>query len=234
MEDLSWRLAETRFPDQIEGTGWEYEIPTEYLRELVEYWRESYDWRAAEANLNRLEHFRVRLDGQSIHFVHARSEHENAFPLLLTHGWPGSLVEFLDVIPRLVKPVAHLGWPEDAFHVIAPSLPGYGFSDPTASHGWDVTRVARAFSDLMSTLGYDRYGAQGGDWGAQIATRIGALDPEHCAAIHVNMPIADAPKEPVALTDQDSEDLRSMRLFHAMKLDMRSSRRPNPKLSGSG
>src|SRR5262249_43064021 len=136
-------------------------------------------------------------------FVHVRSTNAHAFPLLLTHGWPGSIVEFLDVIPGLT----------DEFHVIAPSLPGYGFSDPTRTPGWDATRIARAFIELMGHRGYDRYGAQGGDWGAQVATRIGILDPEHCAAIHLNMPIAERPSEPVELSERDQADLAAMQSF---------------------
>jgi epoxide hydrolase len=203
LEDLRGRLAQTRFPDQIEGTGWEYGFPADYLRELVDYWRDEYDWRAQEARLNELAHFRTRIDGQSIHFIHARSRHADALPLLLTHGWPGSVVEFLDVIPRLT----------DSFHVIAPSLPGYGFSEPTRTRGWDVPRVARAFIELMQRLGYPRYGAQGGDWGAQVTTRIGALDSEHCAAIHLNMPIADPPDESSALTEEEQADLAALQHF---------------------
>src|SRR5262244_3776850 len=186
LEDLRNRLARTRFPDQIEDTGWEYGVPVDYVRSLVQYWRDTYDWRAQEARLNQLAHFRTRIDGESIRFVHAHSAHAKALPLLIMHGWPGSIVEFLDVIPRLAGPEAHGGSAADAFHVIAPSLPGYGFSEPTRSRGWDVRRIARAFIELMHRLGYARYGVQGGDWGAQIATRIGALDPEHCVAVHVN------------------------------------------------
>jgi hypothetical protein len=137
LEDLRDRLARTRFPDQIEGTGWEYGIPTDYLRELIDHWRDVYDWRVQEARLNELDHFRTEIDGQSIHFVHARSPHPTALPLLVTHGWPGSIVEFLDVIPRLTHPHEHGGDPADAFHVVAPSLPGYGFSGPTRTTGWD-------------------------------------------------------------------------------------------------
>ena len=213
LEDLQLRLALTRFPDQIEGTGWEYGTPVDEVRALVEYWREAYDWRAQEAQLNELEHFRTRIDGQSIHFVHARSPHADALPLLITHGWPGSIVEFLDVIPRLTDPEAHGGRAEDAFHVIAPSLPGYGFSEPPRTPGWDVRRIAHAFIELMDRLGYPRYGAQGGDWGAQIATRIATLDPEHCAGLHLNMPIAAPPPEPVPLTDEEQADLATMAHF---------------------
>ena len=129
------------------------------------------------------------------------------------HGWPGSVVEFLDVIPRLTQPEAHGGDSADAFHVVAPSLPGYGFSEPPRTRGWDVWRIARAFIELMQRLDYGRYAAQGGDWGAQIATRIGALDPEHCAAIHLNMPVAERPDEPVPLTEDDTADLAAMQRF---------------------
>jgi epoxide hydrolase len=213
LEDLRRRLREARIPDQIEGTGWEYGIPRDYLRELVDYWRDRYDWRAEERRLNELSHFKTRIDGQSIHFIHARSGHPDALPLLLTHGWPGSVVEFLDVIPRLTQPEAHGGRAADAFHVIAPSLPGYGFSEPTRTRGWDVARIARCLVELMSRLGYGRYGAQGGDWGAQVTTRIGALDPEHCAAIHLNMPIGTRPEEPCPLSDEDKADLAAMGRF---------------------
>lgn len=213
LDDLRDRLARTRFPDEIADTGWEYGIPIGYLRDLTAYWRDDYDWRAHEARLNELDHFTTRIDGQSIHFVHARSAHADAFPVLLLHGWPGSFVEFLDVMPRLTGPETDGGLPADAFHVVAPSLPGYGFSEPTRTRGWDVQRVASAFVELMRRLGYTRYGAQGGDWGAQIATRIGALDPEHCVAIHLNMPIADRPADPVPLTDADQADLAAIQRF---------------------
>ena len=203
LDDLRDRLALTRFPDEIPGTGWDYGIPLGYLRELVEYWRDGYDWRAQEAQLNQLDHFRTTIDGQAIHFVHVRSARPDAFPLLLLHGWPGSIVEFLDVIPRL----------RDDFDLVIPSLPGYGFSEPTRERGWDPTRIARAFAALMARLGYARYGAQGGDWGAQIATRIGALDEAHCAGIHLNMPIATRPEEPVELTDAEKSDLAAMQAF---------------------
>jgi pimeloyl-ACP methyl ester carboxylesterase len=213
LEDLRNRLVQTRLPDQIAGDGWEDGIPIDYLRELVRYWRDTYDWRAEEAHLNTFAQFRTRIDGQSIHFIHARSAHHDAFPLLMTHGWPGSVVEFLDVIPRLTDPEAHGCSSEDAFHVVAPSLPGYGFSEPTRSRGWDPRRIAAAFIELMQRLGYVHYGAQGGDWGAQVATRIGTLDPERCAAIHLNMPIGVRPDDSVSLTEQDKADLTAMQDF---------------------
>jgi pimeloyl-ACP methyl ester carboxylesterase len=222
LEDLRRRLAGTRFPDQIEGTGREYGIPIDYVRALVAYWRDEYDWRAQEARLNALPHFRTRIDGQSIHFVHARSARADAFPLLITRGWPGSVVEFVDVIPRLTDPEAHGGRAADAFHVIAPSLPGYGSSEPTRTRGWNAQRIARAFIELMRRLGYERYGAQGGDWGAQVATRIGALDAEHCAAIHLNMPIARRPKDPGPLSDEEQADLAAMAHFQREEVRLRA------------
>ena len=213
LDDLHDRLARTRFPDQIEGTGWEYGIPVAYLRDLVGYWRDTYDWRTEEARLNQFEHFRTRIDGQSIHFIHARSPHADAFPLLITHGWPGSVVELLDAIPRLTDPEAYGGRATDAFHVIAPSLPGYGLSEPPRTPGWDVQRIAEAFAELMGAVGYSRYGAQGGDWGAQVTTRIGALDPRHCAAIHLNMPIGTPPDPARPLSDEEQADLAAVQEF---------------------
>ncbi len=213
LQDLRHRLERTRLPDQIEGTGWEYGIPIDYLRELVEYWRDTYDWREQEARLNSFEHYRTSVDGQGIHFIHARSAQPDALPLLLTHGWPGSGVEFLDVIPRLTDPEAFGGRPGDAFHVIAPSLPGYGFSDPPRSPGWDIQRIAESFVELTGRLDNPRYVAQGGDWGSQVTTRVGALDPEHCAAIHLNMALGIRPQAPEPLTEEEQADLAAMKHF---------------------
>ncbi len=213
LDDLRARLSRTRFPSEIEGARWDYGTPLGYLRDLVEYWRDSYDWRAQEARLNELAQFRTPIDGQPIHFIHVRSPIDDALPLLITHGWPGSVVELLEVVPRLADPESNGGRSTDAFHVVAPSLPGYGWSVPLRERGWDVHRTARAFVELMARLGYSRYGAQGGDWGAQVATMVGALDPAHCAAIHLNMPIADPPAEAVPLGDEDKDDLSAMREF---------------------
>jgi pimeloyl-ACP methyl ester carboxylesterase len=234
LDDLRERLARTRIPDEIEGAGWEYGIPYGYLVELVAYWRDTYDWRAQEARLNELAHFRTTVDGQSIHFIHARSAHEDAMPLLLTHGWPGSIVEFLDVIPRLTDPEANGGRAEDAFHVVVPSLPGYGFSEPTRTRGWDPWRIARAFVELMGRLGYPRYGAQGGDWGAQVTSRIGALDPEHCAAIHLNMAFAEPPEEKVELSDAEVADLAAMRRFAREETGYVNEQSTKPQTVGVG
>ena len=178
----------------------------------------TYDWRAQEARLNELAHFRTTIDGQSIHFVHARSPHADAFPLLLTHGWPGSVVEFLDVIPadaRRGAPTLPRGRAVAARATASRSRP--------RTRGWDAARIARAFIALMDRLGYARYGAQGGDWGAQVATRIGALDPEHCAAIHLNMPIArSARRTRSQLTDADQADLAAFAAVPARGVGLRA------------
>ncbi|HEY1740500.1 MAG TPA: epoxide hydrolase [Acidimicrobiia bacterium] len=203
LDDLRERLGRSRLPDELDDAGWDYGIPTACVRDLVDYWREEFDWRAQEARLNDFDNLRADIDGQAIHFLHARSPRPDAIPLLLTHGWPGSIVEFLDAIPLLT----------DTFHVVAPSLPGYGFSGPTRARGWDVPRIATAFAELMARLGYERYGAQGGDWGAQVATRIGALDAQHCAGIHLNMPLGRRPKEPVELSGDDQAGLDALAQF---------------------
>jgi pimeloyl-ACP methyl ester carboxylesterase len=224
LDDLRDRLARTRIPDELPDAGWDYGVPYGYLRELVEYWHDTFNWRAQEARLNEFEHYRTTIDGQSIHFVHARSARDDAMPLLLTHGWPGTIVEFLDVIPMLT----------DTFHVVAPSLPGYGFSEPTRARGWDVSRVTRAFVELMASLGYSRYLAQGGDWGAQVTTLIGAMDPEHCAAIHLNMPIATRPKEEIELSEADKAGLGDLGAFMREEAAYSMEQSTKPQTLGVG
>ena len=233
LDDLRARLARTRFAQQVDGSSWEAGMPGDYLRKLVAYWQDGFDWRAQEARLNELAQFRTTIDDQTIHFVHARSPHPDAMPLLLTHGWPGSFVEFREVIPKLVDPTAHGGRAEDAFHVVAPSLPGYAFSGPTRSPGWDVLRIARAFTVLMDRLGYDRYGAQGGDWGAQVTTRIPLVDPEHCAAIHLNMALGSRPDEPGPLTEEEQADLASMARFQREEAAYSAEQSTKPNTVGA-
>jgi len=225
LDDLRDRLTRTRYPDVIPGTGWEYGTPVDEVRDLVAYWRDGYDWRAAEAELNRFEQFVTEIDDVRIHFVHARSARADALPLLLVHGWPGSIVEFLDVIPPLT---------DAGFHVVAPSLPGYGFSEAPRRPGWDIARVARAFVVLMDRLGYARYGAQGGDWGAQITTRMATLDPEHCIGLHLNMPIAGPPAEDVALTDVEQADLATMARFQREDAAYAAVQGAHPQTLGVG
>jgi len=213
LEDLADRLRRTRFAAPVAGDGWDAGVPLRYLRELVGYWVDTYDWRAEEARFNAHPQFRTTLDGQSIHFLHARSPHEDALPVVLVHGWPGSFLEFLDVVPRLTDPPAFGGRAEDACHVVVPSLPGYGFSEAPRVPGWDVARIAGALAGLMGRLGYGRYGAQGGDWGAQVTTRMAVLDPEHCIGLHLNMPLGIRPSEPETLTDGEQADLADLGRF---------------------
>ena len=193
LDDLRQRLARTRWPDQIPGSGWDYGTDLAYLKELCAYWLEKYDWRVHERRLNGFAQFRTRIDGQPLHFLHVRSKVGDAFPLLITHGWPGSVYEFHKIIGPLTDPEAHGGRREDAFHVVCPSMPGYGFSGPTREPGWDVRRVAEVEAKLMARIGYARYGAQGGDWGALVSTHLGLVDPAHVAGIHLNMVVAGPP-----------------------------------------
>lgn len=186
LDDLRDRLARTRWPGEVPGAGWSRGVPVSYLKELAEYWRTSYDWRVYEARLNQFPQFTTEIDGAHIHFLHMRSPEPNALPLILTHGWPGSVVEFLNVIGPLTDPRAYGGDPADAFDVVIPSLPGFGFSGPTRDSGWTSARVARAWVELMRRLGYERYGAQGGDWGAFVAPEMGSADPDHVVGVHVN------------------------------------------------
>ncbi len=199
LDDLRDRLARTRWPEPATADGWSQGVPLDYLRKLCRYWAEDYDWRTTEARLNGLGQFRTELDGLGVHFLHVRSPHPEALPLVLTHGWPGSVVEFLKVIGPLTDPVAHGGEAGDAFHVVCPSLPGYGFSDKPDRPGWGVERIARAWAALMARLGYDRYGAQGGDWGTSVSASLGQQDPEHLAGIHLMPPLA--PPDPATFGD---------------------------------
>jgi pimeloyl-ACP methyl ester carboxylesterase len=161
-------------------------VPSSYARELAEYWRTGYDWREHEAALNEYPQFTTEIDGQNIHFLHVRSPEPDALPLVVTHGWPGSIAEFMKVIGPLTDPRAHGGRPADAFHVVAPSLPGFAFSGPTRERGWTLRRVARAWAELMNRLGYDRYGAQGGDTGSLVSPELGRVAPDNVIGVHVN------------------------------------------------
>ena len=193
LDDLKLRLAHTRWPEPSPDGGWAYGTELTYLKELCEYWRSEFDWRAAEVRLNRWPQFLTTIDGQQLHFIHARSANPDALPLVITHGWPGSVAEFLEIIDPLIDPGAHGGDPADSFHVVCPSIPGYGFSGPTTAPGWHVRRVAQAVATLMGELGYPRYGAQGGDWGAMVTMNLGDLDPDHLVGIHLNMIVASPP-----------------------------------------
>lgn len=211
LEDLHHRLDHVRWPDQAPGEPWSLGIPVTEVRAAVEHWRSRYDWRAREAAMNAWPHFLTRAAGEQVHFIHARSPEPDATPLVLTHGWPGSFVEFLDVIGPLTDPVAHGGDAADAFHVVVPSMPGYGFSGPTVQPGFDVNRVADAIAEVMAQLGYDRYIAQGGDWGAIVTRRLGEAYADRLIGIHVNMlfafPSGDDPDAMAGVTEADGARL---------------------------
>ena len=201
LDDLHDRLDRTRWPDELPNVGWAYGVPLDYLRGLVEYWRQDYDWRAAEAALNDWPQFTTEIDGATIHFAHLRSPEPDATPLIMTHGWPGSIVEFAQVVGPLTNPRAFGGEARDAFHLVVPSIPGFGLSGPTRETRWEHRRVATAFGTLMSELGYERFGAQGGDWGAGISQELGRVYPDRLIGIHLNMlPGAPATTQP---TDEE-------------------------------
>jgi epoxide hydrolase len=209
LDDLRERLSRTRWPERETVDDWSQGVPLAYLQEVCEYWQHRYDWRRCEKRLNDLGQFQAEIDGLDIHFLHVRSPHADALPLVLTHGWPGSVIEFLDVIGPLTDPTSYGGDAADAFHVVVPSLPGYGYSGKPTRTGWNIQRIARAWAMLMAGLGYDRYGAQGGDWGAMVTSSIGQQDREHVAGVHLNMAIA-APDPLDNLTEQEQRALASM------------------------
>lgn len=195
--DLEQRLDNVRWPDAWDASGfalWSWGTPDGYLRELVGYWRDGFDWRAAEARINRFDQFLAQIDGLDIHFIHQRSPHEAATPLLMAHGWPGSIVEFLEVIPRLTEPEKFGGSSRDAFHVVCPSLPGYGFSEAGRAPGMTPRRIAERHAALMALLGYDHFVAQGGDWGAVIGRYLPDICPERLLGLHFNLSIPRPPE----------------------------------------
>ena len=235
LEDLRRRLRATRWPDRETVEDWSQGIPLAYVQEVCAYWSEKYDWRKREARLNAFPQFRTTVDGVGIHFLHVRSRHEAALPLVMTHGWPGSIVEFLKVIAPLTDPTAHGGEARDAFHVVCPAMPGYGFSDKPASKGWDVRRIAAAWSTLMLRLGYPRYVAQGGDWGALVTTCIGIQDPAHCAGIHLNMPIV--PPDPAtlgSLTPEEQSALAGLKHYQDWDSGYSKQQSTRPQTLGYG
>ncbi|UAK31715.1 epoxide hydrolase [Nocardia asteroides] len=216
LDDLRLRLARTRWIDDLPGTGWERGVPTAYLKNLAGYWAEKFDWRAAETELNAHPQFTTTIAGQNVHFLHIRSAREDATPLLLLHGWPSSVADFLDMIGPLTDPAAHGAPQAPAFHLVVPSLPGHGFSGPITEAGWNDGRIAAALAELMARLDYHRYGVQGGDHGAFIAPALGRIDTEHVVGVHVNalvtFPTGD-PADMAALTDAEKARLGGMKKF---------------------
>lgn len=213
LEDLHERLARTRWPDELPDVGWSYGVALAYMKEMAEYWRAGYDWRANEARLNELPQFTTTIDGTNVHFIHVRSPESDALPLILTHGWPGSVAEFLDVIGPLADPRAHGGDPADAFDVIVPSIPGFGFSGPTADVGWDDARIARAWDQLVKRLGYERYGAHGGDAGALVSRELGILQPEGLVGVHVLQIFAFPSGDPAEMENLSDYDQEAMQIL---------------------
>lgn len=207
LDDLWRRLDATRWPDEVEDAGWDYGTSLGYMRSLAGYWRNDYDWRRREADLNRLPQFRATIDGQRIHFVNQRGKGPKPLPLVISHGWPGSFVEMRRILPLLTDPAAHGGDAADAFDVVVPSLPGVGFSDPARERGMTPQRIANLWARLMAELGYARYGAQGGDWGSAISIELGLAEAKRVAGIHLNFiagrflfggTINQTPEDPVA------------------------------------
>ena len=218
LDDLATRLQRVRWPDELEGTGWGYGVPRTYVEQLLEYWRDGYEWRAHEARLNEHAQFVTEINGQRIHFLHVLSAEPNALPLICTHGWPMSVFEYLDLIAPLTDPRAHGADPVDAFDVVIPSIPGVAFSGSTHEPDWNTVRVARAWVTLMERLGYERYGAHGNDGGSQISPEVGRHDPDHVVGVHVtqlfSFPSGD-PSEFADLSDEDQAALAFLERFTA-------------------
>jgi epoxide hydrolase len=216
IDDLHERLDHTRWPSELPRVSWNRGVPVGYLKGLVQYWRTGYDWRAHEVRLNAYPQFLTEIDGQTIHFLHVQSSEPNATPLMLIHGWPGSFVEFIELIGPLTDPAAHGGDPADAFHLVIPSVPGFGFSTPLSEAGWTHGRIAKAFTELMTRLGYDRYGLQGGDIGAFEAPLMGQLAPERIVGVHVNALVTFPSGDPAdleGLTEAEQERIARFRNF---------------------
>lgn len=233
--DLKQRIANTRWANKETVDDWEQGIPLAYVQEVAEYWANEYDWKAREALLNRFPQFKTNINGLDIHFIHVKSPEENATPLIMTHGWPGSIVEFQKVIEPLTNPVAHGGKAEDAFHLVCPSLPGYGFSEKPSETGWGLGKIADTWAELMARLGYDKYVAQGGDWGAMVTTCIGGQDPTHCQGIHLNMAIAPPTEESMNdLTELEQAALAGMQHYNDKDSGYSKQQSTRPQTLGYG
>jgi pimeloyl-ACP methyl ester carboxylesterase len=241
LDDLAARLAATRWPDELAGAGTDYGMPLDVVKRLSERWRSGYNWRVHEARVNEIPQYTTTIDGQNIHFMHVRSAEPGAVPLLLLHGWPGSVVEFLGMIGPLTDPRAYGGDPSRAFHVVVPSLPGYGFSGPTTERGWDSARVAQAFAALMSRLGYERWGAAGGDAGALVGRELGILAPDGFVGVHLlqifAFPSSDpalAAKEMAELSDADRQSLSGTTADFQSKAGYQKIQQTRPQTLGYG
>jgi pimeloyl-ACP methyl ester carboxylesterase len=231
LDDLQTRLGQARWPDELPGGG-DYGVSQSYVRSLADRWQSGYDWRTVEARINQYPQFTTEIDGQRVHFLHVRSPEPNALPLIVTHGWPGSIVEFLDIVDPLTDPRAHGGDPATAFHLVIPSMPGYGFSGPTREPGWNLYRIAAAWVELMRRLGYDRYGAAGNDAGSMISPEVGRLDPDHVVGVHVtqifSFPSGD-PSEFADMTEQEASELATLQWFVENKMSFNTLMAQQPQ-----
>lgn len=235
IDDLHRRIDMTRWAERETVDDWSQGTPLAALRELVRYWREEYDWRRCEAWLNATGQFIAPIDGLPIHFLHVRSRHENATPLVLTHGWPGSILEFRNCIAALTDPEAHGGTADDAFHLVIPALPGFGFSGKPTQAGWGVERIARAWGELMRGLGYARWFAQGGDWGSAVTTAIALQKVEGCAGIHLNMPIArPLPEDLAAPSPAEVRALTALQHYQEWDSGYSKQQQTRPQTVGYG
>ncbi len=233
LDDLRRRLHDTRWPDRELVDDWSQGVPLAYVQEVCRYWADEYDWRPRESALNRFDHFVTEIGGVDIHFIHQRSPNPDAMPLLLTHGWPGSVVEFHKVIDPLTDPAAHGAAALDAFHVVAPSLPGFGFSGKPNEVGWGVEKIGDVWAELMARLGYDRYVAQGGDWGSAVTTAVGARDPEHCTAIHLTLAMGSRPTE-APDTPEELHALERVKYYRDWDSGYSTQQRSRPQTVGYG
>ena len=234
LDDLHRRLGQTRWPDAETVDDWSQGAPLAWIQDICRYWADGYDWRARETRLNRFDQCVTEIDGLDIHLVHQRSPHPEAKPLVITHGWPGSIVEFHKVIEPLTRPTLHSGSATDAFHVICPSLPGFGFSGKPTTTGWGVERIAAAWAVLMARLGYDRYFAQGGDWGSAITRTLGAQDPEHCAAIHITLAMGTRPRVDGEPTAEEQRAIAGAEYYQAWDSGYSKQQATRPQTVGYG
>ena len=236
LDDLDIRLRHVRWPDPEPVDDWSQGIPLDYVKTIVDHWRTSYDWKRCQDALNQYSHHLTEIDGVDIHFMHIRSPETDARPLIMTHGWPGSIIEFMDVIGPLTDPVAYGGEAKDAYHLVLPSLPGYGFSGKPTTTGWGLEKIAKAWDTLMTRLGYDRYFAQGGDWGGMVTSVIGAQNLGHCAGVHVNLVVVGQPSEEIMTnpTPQEQASLAHFALYQSQGAGYAEIQRTRPQTLGYG
>ena len=235
LDDLKQRLKNTRWPNKETVGDWNQGVPLAYVQEVCNYWQTKYDWRRCEKELNALPQFITEIDGMDINFIHVKSKHDKALPLIITHGWPGSVLEFLDVIGPLTDPTAHGGKAEDAFHLVLPTMPGFGFSGKPTTTGWGIEKIGQTWGKLMALLGYDRYVAQGGDWGSIIVHSMAVTETKNCAAVHNNMVLVQ-PSEALLkdLTDKEKSALEGVKYYFDWDSGYSKEQSTRPQTLGYG